>query len=180
MGCWKSKTIQFQEHNNAQTQAHNTALQNTALQNTALQNTALQNTALQNTTLDTAQELTYNFTEAKVVSVYDGDTITVVAYFDGGFKRFNVRLYGIDCAEMRGGTDETKKKAIAAKQFVINRVLDRIVKIEVLNNQKLDGHVIREKYGRLLARITTPDNQDLSDLLIQEGLANPYFGGTKL
>lgn len=59
---------------------------------------------------------------ARVVDVYDGDTIRV-QYFDKGFKRSltqaRLRFYGIDTPEIRGGDDEERRRAHAARQFVI-------------------------------------------------------------
>jgi hypothetical protein len=134
---------------------------------------------LQSLTLDDVEDLTYDFTKAKVLKVYDGDTITIGAYYDGGYKKFQVRLYGVDCAEIRGGTQESKDEAKKAKEYVSNLVLNKVVTIDVMNNKIYDGKIVREKFGRLLARITTPNGEDLSDLLVSQGLAKKYFGGKK-
>ena len=134
---------------------------------------------LQSLTYETADELTYNFDEAKVLKVYDGDTLTIAAWFDNGFKRFSVRIFGIDCDEMRGGTSTTRENAVRAKKYVERLVLNKIVKIQILNNKLLDGKKMREKFGRLLAKITTPDGHDLGDELFIAGLARRYYGGHK-
>ena len=134
---------------------------------------------LENLTLDDTEDITYNFTNAKVLKVYDGDTITIGAWYDNGWKRFSVRVYGVDCAEIRGGTVDTKEQAQKAKKFVTELILNKVVGIEVLNNKVYHGSKLVEKYGRLLANITTPNGDDLGKLLCDAGLAKPYFGGTK-
>ena len=50
---------------------------------------------------------------AKVLSVYDGDTVTVAARISrqGQAWKWKVRLNGIDAPEMRGGTEATKAAA---------------------------------------------------------------------
>ncbi len=124
-------------------------------------------------------EITYNFTDAKVLKVYDGDSLTIGAYYDGGFRKFNVRIFGIDCDEIKGGNAITRENAQRAKKYVERLVLGKIIKIEVLNNKILDGKKLREKFGRLLAKITTPEGHDLGDELFIAGLARRYYGGKK-
>jgi micrococcal nuclease len=126
-----------------------------------------------------AVEPTYEFTRAKVLSVYDGDTITIGAIVYGVYTKFSVRLYGIDCAEMRGGTAETKALAERAKLFVEYAILGKVVEIQVLNGKIHNGKKIREKYGRLLALVSMPDGRDLSEALLAAGLAKKYDGGKK-
>ncbi len=130
------------------------------------------------TTYLSADDVTYNFTEAKVVKVYDGDTITIAAFFNGGIHKFNVRIYGVDCAEIKGGTEESKAKAVEAKEFVENMILNKIINIDVLNNRSYGGRKIREKYNRLLA-ICRYKDLDIAEELIKNKLGVPYYGGTK-
>jgi endonuclease YncB( thermonuclease family) len=134
---------------------------------------------LEAATYSTADDLVYNFSEAKVVKVYDGDSLTIAAYYDNGIKKFNVRIYGIDCDEIKGGTPETRENAIRAKKYVEKLVLNKIVKVTVLNNRVVDGKKLREKYGRLLASIITPEGIDLADELHIMGLARRYYGESK-
>ena len=96
-----------------------------------------------------------------------------------GFKKFNVRIFGIDCDELRGGNSITRENGLRAKKYVEKLVLGKIVKIEVLNNKIIDGKKLREKFGRLLAKITTPEGHDLGDELFIAGLARRYYGGRK-
>jgi len=127
-------------------------------------------------------ELLYNFKEAKVIKVYDGDTFWVAAWFNSGIYRFKVRLWGIDCPEIRGGTEETKQAARESKQFVVDTVLGKIVGIDVLNHKVVDGKKVEEKYGRLLSKITYDLNgkkHNLTEDMLRLKLGKPYFGGKK-
>lgn len=120
----------------------------------------------------------YKFKKAKVIKVYDGDTLTIAAWYDNTFQQFQVRIYGIDCDEIRGGTDETKHNAQLAKTFAENLLLNEIVDINVLNNTILHGKKQTEKFGRLLAEICI-NGVSLATELLNVGLARKYTGGTK-
>jgi endonuclease YncB( thermonuclease family) len=136
---------------------------------------------LEQSTYETTDLPTYNFTEAKVIKVYDGDTFWISAWYNNNLCRFKVRLYGVDCPELRGTKGKEKEKALEAKKFVMDTVLDKLVNITVLNNKKVCNKKITEKYGRLLAKVY-PNGfhyPDLSTMLIKQGLAKEYYGGTK-
>ena len=121
----------------------------------------------------------YNFTHGKVVKVYDGDTFWIALVEDNKVVRYNCRLYGVDTPEIRGGTEETKKKGQEAKQYVTRAILNKIVSVEVLNGKKINNKVIKEKYGRLLVKVWYDDHIDLAKDLLDKGLAKEYYGGTK-
>ena len=111
--------------------------------------------------------------KAEVVSVYDGDSITVL--LDLGMKmtvKASCRLFGIDTPEVRSKVAGEKEAAYKAKDRVKSLVLGKNVVVQSI--QKPD------KYGRLLVRVWTEEGQCLNDLLIEEGLAVPYDGGTKV
>lgn len=114
--------------------------------------------------------------EGLVISVYDGDTITIACnmYWDKYTAyKFNVRLAGIDTPEIRTRDSNQKKVAIIAKKFLESLILNKKI---ILNDVKYD------KYGRILANIYLPGNEDtsISNLLIQKRLAVVYDGGTKI
>ena len=56
---------------------------------------------------------------ARVVDVYDGDTMTVVIKFHDELRKIRVRLLGIDTAEMNAADTESKLLAIRARDHVI-------------------------------------------------------------
>jgi micrococcal nuclease len=112
-------------------------------------------------------------TEARVIKVYDADTITIAAklpYETSSLYRISVRLKGIDAPEIKGSSAEEKTMALEAKEFLISMVLNKTVRLENKEN---------EKYGRLLADVFL-GNIHINDLLLKERFAIPYDGGTKL
>lgn len=132
-------------------------------------------------TLDNTYAEIYTFNKAKVLSVYDGDTCTVAAFHRGEITQFRVRIFGIDAAEMRCGTVETKEEAKNAQQYLSNLILNKIVLINILD--KMDPRVQKlDPFGRLLADIMVhSDNRmiNVADEMIKTGHARPYFGGKK-
>jgi endonuclease YncB( thermonuclease family) len=133
---------------------------------------------IKNAEFKTTPELLFDFTTAKVLHVYDGDTIWVGTVISGKVVRFSIRLYGIDCPEMRGGTYNTKAAAQVSKQYVTNRVNGKIVRIDVMNGRFVDGKKIKDPFNRLIAKVFI-DDSSLSDELLKAGLAVPYYGGNK-
>lgn len=133
---------------------------------------------LSEATINTVDEMVYRFNKAKVLKVYDGDSITIAAHHAGQIVKFNVRVFGIDCDEMKGGTEQTKRNARIAKKYVESKILGKVVDINVLNNKVVDGKKLREKYGRLLASISI-DGADLANMLLEVKLARKYYGGHK-
>lgn len=112
-------------------------------------------------------------TYARVVSVYDGDTITIVFEYHKQMIKYSCRIYGIDTPEIRTSDPEEKKLGFAARDYLRSIILDKVVKV---NFMKFD------KYGRILITLSTTINnepKDISNLMIAEGYAKPYFGGKK-
>ena len=111
--------------------------------------------------------------DAEVISVYDGDTAT--ATVDLGFKvsaiKVKLRFYGIDTAEIRGGTELTKAAAREAREYVKEKILGKKIRMKSLG---------KGKYGRYLAVIWTIGDdgevaeESLNDELIRLGLAKVY------
>lgn len=128
---------------------------------------------------------------ARVVSVYDGDTMTCVLPLHDTFYKFNIRMYGIDTSEMKSKLGDNKERALAAKRRVLTLLgypaAKGLTKKEV--QAFFEDNVVLvhlrchefDKYGRLLARVfLSPEaTVTFSDILIQEGLAYAYFGDTK-
>jgi len=108
----------------------------------------------------------------KVVKVYDGDTLTLATklpYPDSPVYRFQVRLNGIDCPEMKTHIESEKECAKLAKNLISEMVLNNIVELK---------EVQLEKYGRILAKVYC-NGVCLNDLLCEQHLAVSYDGGTK-
>ncbi len=103
---------------------------------------------------------------ARVVSVYDGDTMTVDAEpWPGLTARTKVRVAGVDTPEIRGKCQREKDLAIRARDFVCATVQ--------LTNIRPGKYA-----GRMIA-VVWVDGQKLSDLLIAENLGRPYHGGRR-
>jgi len=105
---------------------------------------------------------------AKVVRVYDGDTIWVD--IDLGFgiwmKNQPVRLAYVDTPEVRG---EEKAEGFIAR--------DRVIQILEDSDNKCTLKTIldRGKYGRILAHIFVEnETRSINEILLAEGLAEAY------
>ena len=108
--------------------------------------------------------------KAKITNIVDGDTVDAVV--DLGFTvsvDIRFRLYGIDTPELRSSDESIREEAKKAKQFVIDKLFEREVLIDTYKT---------DKYGRWLAEILYEDTT-INKMLIDEGLATPYYGGTK-
>ena len=106
---------------------------------------------------------------ATVISVYDGDTITVEA--DRWDEPAKIRLLGVDTPEIDGRCDWEVAAALDARDFVADLALGKAV---TLANVDEDG----DRYGRVLARVFVA-GEDLTALLIEAGHGRPYDGGKR-
>ena len=114
-----------------------------------------------------------NIRFAKVIKVYDGDTITVsskLPYNDSPIYRFSVRLRNIDSPEIKGESEKECILAIQARDALHNLIFGKI--IELRNNGK-------EKYGRLLADIYY-NKIHINKWMVNGGYAVKYDGGKKV
>jgi len=103
--------------------------------------------------------------------VVDGDTIdvTINLGFDVQLKKQRLRLHGIDTPESR--TRNLTEKALGKAASVrLEQLCGKRFKIESLG---------RGKYGRILAIPYTKDDQNICQMMIDEGHAIEYFGGKK-
>ena len=122
----------------------------------------------------------YNFRVTKIKKVVDGDTIDVV--IDLGFdlaKTERVRIAGVDTPEKRTRDLEEKALGLDATNWLKEKLTETIKGDEELTiRTELKGGV--GKYGRLLGWLYIGDSAvSLNQLMIQEGYAWPYDGGSK-
>jgi endonuclease YncB( thermonuclease family) len=96
------------------------------------------------------------FLRGRVISVADGDTLTVLARQG---ERQRIRLYGIDAPEYRQAGHE------AATAFVRSAALFSEVELKVIDT---------DRYGRIVALVTLPDGRTLNEELIRHGHAWVY------
>ncbi len=107
--------------------------------------------------------------------VVDGDTISCL--IDLGFhvqSSQRIRLYGVDTAELRGGTIDTKADARRAKQFVIDwfeghRSCSDRNKFH-FNLQTGKG----ETFGRFVGTVQCCNGHDLQAALIDNNFSEDY------
>ena len=122
----------------------------------------------------------YNFRVVEINRVLDGDTIDVT--IDLGFdlfKKERVRVAGVDTPEKRTRNLEEKALGIDATNWMKEK-LDAAIKgdDELTIRTELKGGM--GKYGRLLGWLYVGEsNVSLNEVMIGEGYAWPYDGGTK-
>jgi endonuclease YncB( thermonuclease family) len=146
-------------------------------------------------------------TRCKMVSCYDGDTVTLNMIIGKELRQYKCRLLGIDCPEMKPGLnmpnrDMEKIDALNAKSYLISLLTDQLpipsylsrgaTEVEMKNfNMMLDGIVKNnkkcmdvqcnewDKYGRLLVSFPLENNKTVTDLMIENGHGYVYNGGAK-
>lgn len=118
------------------------------------------------------------FNCVEFVRAKDGDTIVidipgVHSYFG---SKVDVRLYGIDTPEKKGSACEVKLSRLATKLVMSELKAAKRIDVQLIANKK--GKMRREKFGRILAKVMY-ESKDLSDVLLKNNLAVPYFGAKK-
>jgi micrococcal nuclease len=91
----------------------------------------------------------------KVVYVSDGDTFDLVTLTGNKVK---IRVEGVDTPEM------LQEFGLEAKEFVVKEILNKIVRLEVVNT---------DRYGRLVAKVYY-EGKELRHELIRNGFAWHY------
>lgn len=141
-------------------------------------------------------------TTARVVSVYDGDTLTVVLPVFSTFFKFNVRMSGIDTCEIKSKSPKNKELAYRARNRLFQLITGKAIDANGIDSWKrkqvdefleADVYLVNihclefDKYGRLLATVypVTPTDPSIphisfSDTLLKDRLAYAYQGDTKL
>ena len=122
----------------------------------------------------------YNFRVTKINRVVDGDTIDVT--IDLGFdlyKKERVRVAGVDTPEKRTRDKEEKALGLEATAWLKEKLDGAIAgDDDLVIRTELVGGV--GKYGRLLGWLYIGDAEfSLNELMIEEGYAWAYDGGTK-
>ena len=116
--------------------------------------------------------------KCKVLKVVDGDTVDVD--IDLGFgvwlHKERVRIMGIDTPESRTSDKVEKVFGLAAKERLISLLgEDAILDTQVSKK----GEDMKGKFGRILGNFRTIDGDHCADILIGEGHAVAYTGGSK-
>lgn len=121
-----------------------------------------------------------NLIQAKVIDVYDGDTITILFQLGSMFFKEKLRLSGIDAPELRTRNDAEKAAAIRSRDWLREQVLNKHVIVYFRGAKK-------EKYGRLIGEVyeikedpeANAQAVSYNDKMVELGLAVRYDGGSK-
>ena len=112
--------------------------------------------------------------QAIIKRVVDGDTVDID--IDIGFgvvlRDERVRIIGIDTPESRTSDKTEKVFGLASKE----RLKQLLGKKSILKCKEYDS---KGKFGRILGDFTTNDGRMVTDVLVEEGHAVAYFGGSK-
>jgi endonuclease YncB( thermonuclease family) len=134
-----------------------------------------------------------NVYTAKVVDIYDGDTVTCAFKLFDNYYKFTVRLYGIDTCELKSKNREQALRARMRLYELVTKTSSKDIDPGIPRNNLrtlLKGSecivLLKcgkfDKYGRLLGTLyaTTIDESSFNEILIAEKLAYPYYGDKKM
>ena len=108
---------------------------------------------------------------ALVLLVTDGDTFRARVEIWPGIETVTaVRIRGIDTPELRGKCQAEKDKAIAARERLRALLAAGPVQLSQVEPDKFAGRV---------DATVTVNGRELGQVLVSEGLARPYTGGTR-
>ena len=132
-------------------------------------------------------------TYARLVDVYDGDTCKIVFKLFDKYYKFNVRINGIDTAELYSKNKLLKEKALEARNRTLEFLSSGKIKVNINTSSNdiqtlLDNNIIIvhvncmefDKYGRLLVDLQDLNFKSVRSVLLEEKLAYKYVGDTKL
>jgi len=114
----------------------------------------------------------------KILKVVDGDTVDVDIDLGFGIVLTDerVRIMGIDTPESRT-RDKVEKKFGLASKARLKSLLGKTGILKTQINKK--GEDRKGKFGRILGDFVVEDNRMVTDILVEEGHAVAYFGGSK-
>ena len=114
--------------------------------------------------------------KVKITRVVDGDTVD--AEVDLGFDTFikdRIRLMGLDTPESRTRNKKEKALGLAAKAYLKELLKENKGDIILRTSKEGNG-----KFGRILGTLLIYDGKtSVNQMLIDEGHARNYFGGSK-
>lgn len=110
---------------------------------------------------------------AKIVDIYDGDTIQVVFKLFDNYYKWSCRIKHVDTPEIKTKDKIEKERAIFVRDKMRELLLNKIIVIECSVDKK-------DKYGRLLIEFNIPkSNTKIHEWLLQNNYGRPYEGDTK-
>lgn len=129
---------------------------------------------LENATFENCKLFELNFTTAKCIKVYDGDTIWIAFNHGENIYKTKARLSGIDTPELKPPLNTPNRKKIIESALKSKNKLSELIENKIIT-VKCDG---ADKYGRLLITIFHKDI-NINEYMIEKKLAVKYDGGTK-
>lgn len=150
---------------------------NSELENLALENTHILNdkeyisNLLKNLSFSDCKPFIPSIQYAKVVKVYDGDTIHIITPIHSvqNIVRFRVRLSGIDAPEIKSKNHWEQKAANIVKTLLQKKIGNKIISLK---------NVSYDKYGRILADVYL-ENENINKWLISINWVCYYNGKGK-
>jgi endonuclease YncB( thermonuclease family) len=109
---------------------------------------------------------------AKILSVYDGDTLRAAFRTPAGIIQYKFRINGINAPEYKNIVNH-HQQIDAAGAAARNALVGKLSPYVQITCGRFD------KYGRILATIITDDGTDISTWMVANGHAVSYFGGKK-
>ena len=100
--------------------------------------------------------VSYKIAEGKVISVADGDTITILTSTN---EQIKIRLHGIDCPEKK------QPFGMAAKKFTSDLVFGKKVRVKITDT---------DRYGRSVGFVYLNDKEILNENILAAGYAWHY------
>lgn len=111
--------------------------------------------------------------EAEVVRVIDGDTFVATAHiWPGQTITVSVRIRGVDAPEVKSRCAAEKAAAQMSRAALEALIGGGTVKIRNISGDKY--------FGRVLADVTTAEEEPVAESLLARGLARPYDGGQRV
>lgn len=99
-------------------------------------------------------------TQAKVIKVYDGDTITVIFKYNNKFWTWRCRLLGINAPELR----KASPFSYECRDILREKILNKEVKLVI---EDFDC------FGRLLTTVYY-NGENVNDFMLTEGYAKKF------
>lgn len=134
----------------------------------------------------------------RLFEIHDADSPKVIMEINGKLFKSMTRLIGIDTPEIRSKNADEKKLAVRARNRVAQWALPNYFTIDGEYSEKQIKEILwkypvvmlmfceeQDKFGRVLARLYRTndgaiDDMAINDVLVSEGYADRYDGGTKL
>ena len=116
--------------------------------------------------------------DVKVIKVVDGDTVDVDIDLGFGVTLTDerVRIMGIDTPESRTRDKVEDLFGEAAKARLKELMKDGA---KLITTENKHGEDMKGKFGRILGDFRAPNGDLVTDIMIAEGHAVAYFGGSK-